>query len=320
MTPRDERAASLVPAAGALLWRRQAGQLQVLLVHRAKYDDWSWPKGKLDPGETWVGAAAREVQEETGLRPRLGPALPESVYALPRGGRKHVRYWAGRVVDGDGRLEHEIDQVAWLAPQEARARLTQPRNADQLQALLEADARGELDTWPLLVVRHADAGKRADWPGVDADRPLSALGTARAHAIVPILRAFDVRTTVTSPSERCLRTVLPYATAAQVPLRTKKGLSEEGHADDRSKVVTHVGRLLDAGAPAALCTHRPLLPTLLHTLAEHGAPGSQVEQDLARSGTHGMEKGEVLACQVRGRGPGAQVVSVQRFRPSVPGS
>ena len=65
------------PAAGTLPWRRRRGQLQVALVHRPKYDDWSWAKGKLDPGEEWPAAAARETHEETALEVRLGRPLPE---------------------------------------------------------------------------------------------------------------------------------------------------------------------------------------------------------------------------------------------------
>lgn len=309
---------SSVPAAGALLWRRQRGALQVLLVHRAKYDDWSWPKGKLDPGESWPGAAAREVHEETGLRPRLGLPLPLSKYRLPRGDIKHVHYWAATVADGDGKLVNEIDKVAWLSPTLAARRLTNPINIVQLDALLDAEHAGTLDSWPLLVVRHADAVRRDGWKGEDPTRPLNRSGSQRARTLIPILRAYDVRTVVTSPSERCLQTVLPYSTNAHARVRTKNGLSEEGFAADRTKVVKHVGRALLAGVPVALCTHRPLLPSLLTTLADQADPGSRPEKVLAGLADRGMEKGEVVVCQVTGVGATSRVVAVERLRPSVP--
>jgi 8-oxo-dGTP pyrophosphatase MutT (NUDIX family) len=104
---------SVVRAAGVLPWRRKKGRLQVALVHRPRYDDWSWAKGKLDPGEEWPVAAARETDEETGLRVALGVPLPDSRYMLlGRDGtpdEKVVRYWAARVVGGKGRLVNEID-------------------------------------------------------------------------------------------------------------------------------------------------------------------------------------------------------------------
>jgi ADP-ribose pyrophosphatase YjhB (NUDIX family) len=82
------------------------GELKVALVHRPRYDDWSWAKGKLDPGEEWPVAAVREVFEETGLHVRLGRPLPSAAYTVLSGSgprvAKEVRYWAAEVVGGDG--------------------------------------------------------------------------------------------------------------------------------------------------------------------------------------------------------------------------
>ena len=107
MSPGDR----VVRAAGVVPVRWREGVLQVALVHRAKYDDWSWPKGKLDHGEDFPVAAVRETFEETGLQVRLGRPLPDVRYALQSNGQtKLVRYWVGTVVGGHGRLEHEIDR------------------------------------------------------------------------------------------------------------------------------------------------------------------------------------------------------------------
>ena len=129
-----------IPAAGTLPWRLVDGALEVAIVHRPRYDDWSWAKGKLDPGEDWAVAAVRETEEETGLVVRLGPPLPEARYTLlGRDGTpddKVVRYWSARVIGGDGHLLNEIDEVVWLDVASAHARLDYARDRDQLLALV----------------------------------------------------------------------------------------------------------------------------------------------------------------------------------------
>ena len=136
---------SLIPAAGTLPWRRRRGDLEVAMVHRPKYDDWSWAKGKLDPGEDWPVAAVRETQEETGLEVRLGLPLPPTTYTVDSSGdtaTKEVRYWSAEVVGGTGELENEIDEVTWLDVAAAHDKLDYARDREQLRALVRADAAG----------------------------------------------------------------------------------------------------------------------------------------------------------------------------------
>jgi 8-oxo-dGTP diphosphatase len=107
----------------------------VAVVHRPRYDDWSLPKGKLDPGESFEEAALREVEEETGLRCRLTRELPTVSYDV-RGRRKEVRYWAMEIEDETPFVPNdEVDQVRWVEPQEALALLSYDRDREPVLAL-----------------------------------------------------------------------------------------------------------------------------------------------------------------------------------------
>ncbi|GAB3582022.1 NUDIX hydrolase [Calidifontibacter terrae] len=304
-----------VAASGMVLWRRQRSTLQVLLVHRPKYNDWAWPKGKLDPGEDWMQAAVREVTEETGLRGRVGIPLPDSSYPLRNGDLKQVKYWAGRPVGGSGVLENEIDQVAWLSAGEAHERLSYVRDSVQLQAVLDADRQGLLDTWPLLIVRHADAVARSEWDCDDRTRPLSQAGATRAEEVAGLLAAYAPTRLITSPAVRCTDTIGPYAAAAGIAPSLKFAISEEGFAQDPRKVVRRMAKVFEAAEPTVLCSHRPLLPTMLLQAAGHAVPGSLSATTLQGLAASGLEKGEVIACQVAGIGDSARIVSIERHRP-----
>jgi 8-oxo-dGTP diphosphatase len=112
-----------VKAAGGVVVRRGAGETRVALCHRPRYDDWSFPKGKLDPGETWEQAALREVEEEIGLRCGLGDELPPTSYQVPRG-RKVVRYWLMDPQSGAFAPNEEVDEMRWVTPAEAEGLLS----------------------------------------------------------------------------------------------------------------------------------------------------------------------------------------------------
>lgn len=311
--------ASLIPAAGTLPWRRRRGRLEVALVHRPKYDDWSWAKGKLDPGELPCVAAARETHEETGLHVRLGIPLPTAAYPLldSQGApvTKEVRYWAARVTGGTGELLNEIDEVAWVDVRSANDLLHYSRDREQLLALVRADRENHLRTWPVAVVRHAKARPRSSWSGDDRERPLDAVGREQAASVAGVLGAFGVERVVSSPSARCVQTVKPYAAGLGLHVRLRDALSEEGHAEAPDRAGHVVGKVLAKGRPTALCSHGPVLPDLLDVLSRHvegpdAAPGAA--ELLYEAADSGMRKGEVLVCHVRGRGEQARVVAVER--------
>jgi 8-oxo-dGTP diphosphatase len=128
-----------VLAAGGAVWRRVAdGGVEVVLVHRPRYDDWTLPKGKVDLGESDEQAALREVREEASVHARIGPELPTTTYLDRSGKRKRVRYWAMTIDAGEPAGDHEVDQACWVPLDAARDRLTYPHDRVVLDALERA--------------------------------------------------------------------------------------------------------------------------------------------------------------------------------------
>ncbi|WP_139977408.1 NUDIX hydrolase [Nocardioides litoris] len=252
-----------VLAAGVVAFR--PGR-RVLLVHRPKYDDWSFPKGKLDRGEHRVAAAVREVAEETGLHVRLCLPLPDQRYPVGHG-RKTVHYWTGRVVgdpDVSGyRPNDEIDAVRWVEADEAADLLTYERDRTTLAAAVRRRRR----TGAVVVLRHGPARSRRAWRRDDAERPLLRLGEHQALRLVPLLAAYGVTRVLSSSSRRCVQTVEPFASTTGWDLETRRRLSEE-HASRPgvARVVDDLVTGLAEHAGAVVCTHRPVLPHVFDAL------------------------------------------------------
>jgi 8-oxo-(d)GTP phosphatase len=256
-----------VLAAGAVVWRTVGDAVDVLLVHRPRYDDWSFPKGKLDPGEHALAAAVREVAEETGVRTRLGLPLPTQEYDAS-GVAKRVHYWAARPADGSGGQQDvnayvpnkEVDRVTWCPIEEARRRLTYPRDVDVLEAFGVSAYRSE----PLVVLRHAQALPRGSWTGPDHERALAPEGEEQASALVPLLQAYGIRRLLSSDAVRCTTSVQPYADAAGLRVEVDHRLSEQGC--ESVAVSRRMRRLLEKDAPLLVCSHRPVLPEMFRAL------------------------------------------------------
>jgi 8-oxo-dGTP diphosphatase len=268
-----------VLAAGVVVFR--PGK-RVLLVHRPRYDDWSFPKGKLDPGEHPTAAAVREVAEETGVHVRLGPPLPSQRYAVNGGRMKAVSYWVGRAVADDDisgyRPNAEVDQVRWVPYAQALEVLTYERDRDVLRAAKPLRRK----TTAVVVLRHGQARARRAWRRDDRLRPLVQLGREQALRMVPVLAAYDVTRIVSSSSTRCLETVGPFADTTGWKLELEDGLSEEDATAD--SVLGIVDELVVGEESAVLCTHRPVLPSVFDAL---GVPDP------------GLGTGELLVAHVR---------------------
>jgi 8-oxo-(d)GTP phosphatase len=294
-----------IRAAGAVVRGSGERRPDVLLVHRPKYDDWSLPKGKLERGEHVLLAAVREVAEETGLRVTLGRRLPP-VHYLSDGVPKRVDYW---VATGEGTPtkflpNSEIDGITWAAIEPAATTgvaLTYDRDVETVAAALAGPAA----TTPLILVRHAEAGHKSDWPGDDLSRPLDPQGEADARSLAPLLRCFGVSRVVSAPAERCLATVRPYAAATGGAIEVEPAFDVtstdvgRGPADAQKAVAA----LAAAAEPVIICAHRENLPVLeAAAYAELGAePPAGVP----------LRKGEFLVLH-RAEG---RLIAAERYHP-----
>jgi 8-oxo-dGTP pyrophosphatase MutT (NUDIX family)/phosphohistidine phosphatase SixA len=300
-----------VVAAGAIPWRINSDGLEVLVIHRPRYDDWSWPKGKIDPGETLPECAAREVREEIGLSAPLGIPLPPIHYHVPSG-LKVVHYWAVRV-NGDRLVPDgkEVDRVVWCAPETAAGLLSNPSDVAPLEHLQAAYKNDQLDTWPLIVVRHAKAKPRSSWTKAEGERPLAATGIRQAQAVGRLLQAWQPPRVVTSPWRRCVSTVAPYLKASGAKVKLVDALTEHRHARTPKKTAAVIESLLDKQNSVALCTHRPALPTVLAQLGKH-MPGRL--RALLPDADPYLSPGELVVCHVAANHK-HRIVAVEQFKP-----
>ncbi|HVT65576.1 MAG TPA: NUDIX hydrolase [Mycobacteriales bacterium] len=250
----------VIEAAGGVLWRPATGGagIEVALVHRPKYDDWSIPKGKLTAGEHPIIGALREVEEETGHTAEPGRPLGE-IHYLKDGMPKRVRYWAMRMTGGGFEANDEVDQLMWLPPREARKHLYPERD----QGIL-ADVDFELvSTRPCIVVRHASAGERATWAGDDRERPLDALGEEQAEALIPLLAAYRIQRVLSADVLRCLETIGPYAGEARLTVESEPLLSETGYAQQPDLAVERLIAMLSSHVPSVVCSQGKTIPGLV---------------------------------------------------------
>jgi 8-oxo-dGTP pyrophosphatase MutT (NUDIX family)/phosphohistidine phosphatase SixA len=263
---------STIRAAGGVLWRSAgtdpSGEpaIEVAVIHRPRYDDWTFPKGKLSPGESDVEGAIREVWEETGYRVRLGRALGEIRYSKqtrwgPR--PKVVRYWAMHAEGGSFIPSNEVDELRWAFLDEALQLLSYERDRD----VLEKFVRGPALVKTLLLVRHASAGNRSEWTRDDRLRPLDEKGRLQAEALVRVLARFEVGEIFSADFVRCVETVEPLAEAIGGTIKEEPLLSEIGYPGHEKEAVELVRHLGSPDAATVACTQGDVIPELLGRLA-----------------------------------------------------
>jgi 8-oxo-dGTP diphosphatase len=303
-------------AAGVICWRsgRDGGAIEVLMVHRPAYDDWSWPKGEPERREGLPECAVREAARETGAQVVLGRPLPPVRYAPAEGSIKEVAYWAARVTgrpaDGRRTRGNGVDDVRWIGLDKAARRLTHAADTVPLEALAGYAEAGTLATSATLVIRHATARPRDAWARADADRPLVASGKRQAMALGALLQCWRPEVVLCSPWRRCLESMNPYLAASGARLRTKGGLSEAGHQRSPAKAGRHIRSLLGSAHGGALCTHRPVLGIVLDAVRAWCPPDVAC---LVPDSNPYLHPGDVLVAHVAHRhGQHPLVVAVER--------
>ncbi len=259
-----------IAAGGGVLWRTDADNvgIEVALVHRPRYDDWSLPKGKLEPDEHVLLGAVREVVEETGHRSLVGRPLGMQRYVrnLESGPvPKTVRFWAMRADSGQFQAGAEVDELAWLTPEAAGTTVTMDRDRETLAEFVAAP----VDTVAFGLVRHASAGSRSRWTGDDARRPLDATGRAQAAALRPLLDCYGFSRVLSADVLRCLETVEPYAVAHRVPVETEPLLSEVGYPANPDAALARCLEILKSPDPLVMCSQGRVLPDLLWGICRH---------------------------------------------------
>jgi 8-oxo-dGTP diphosphatase len=262
----DEDLPRSVHAAGAVLWRPGPDGTEVAVVHRPHHEDWSLPKGKVDPGESRARTAVREIAEETGFAATLGRHLATVRYPVGAD-RKVVDYWDARAGDGTFTANGETDELRWLAPAQAAGLLTYGSDRD----VLDTFAAGPRPLSSLLLVRHAKAGKRGSWPD-DDERPLDDEGRDQARRVADLLTAHGVRRLFAAPRVRCRETLEPSSHRLGVGIADAPAFADEAVADDPDGARAQLLHLA-AGETTAICAQGYGIPRLVHDLAADGTDG-----------------------------------------------
>lgn len=260
--------------------------IEVCLVHRPKYNDWSWPKGKLDASESIYQAAVREIQEETGYPAALGAYIQSVEYSLtdegkrgkkridPKSPRKIVHYWIARILEPQaaqlqkavlGPVERgdDVDIVQWLPVQQARKKLTHIADVEVLASFVELVKQGALDAGALVLVRHGKAEGRKVWRGGDPDRPLTPKGAAASYAIARELACFGINHVVSSPWKRCMDTMAPFAWQTGQGVVSAPAMTEDAFAQNPETSWQYMQSIMEQciaqHSVLALGMHRPVI-------------------------------------------------------------
>lgn len=260
-----------VLGAGVLCWRIINEQPYILVIHRPRHEDISFPKGKIDPGEIAPVAAVRELWEESGMRAALGPYIGQVDYTFGSSHKpKTVFYWSAHVTAAQAVAatkefapNKEVDETFWMSIGDASHMLTYDHDRRLLAIFAEKLSHHQAEAVPLIVLRHAKALNRKDWHEDDADRPLSEHGEKQAKELARDLAPWGALKIISSPWKRCLQTITPYAQALHLDVAEEPLLSERGYAADAKATEQFAADCVATGAPTIVCSHKPVLPGIL---------------------------------------------------------
>lgn len=260
---RDEL--DVIMAAGAVLWRRNAdSDVEVAVIHRPAYDDWTLPKGKVEGSESLIACAYREVLEETGYQSRFGPYLGDTFYEV-NGVPKVVRYWAAQAINGESDAfdRTEVDQLRWVSPKKALEQLTIKDDRKILKKFLKLGR----DTKPFILLRHAKAVDREEWIGDDGDRPLTDKGEQQVASLIKTLHVFGITEIHTSDAIRCFATASPIAEALGIRPVINSDLSEYTFSRDKNSAARYIKNLFERDEAILVCGHNPFLSKIVKKMA-----------------------------------------------------
>lgn len=247
-------------------------------MHRPKYHDWTFPKGKLHQEESLLRGAVREVAEETGLSVVVSHSMPTVRYRS-LDGPKEVTYWVMQPAGGAFVPNDEVDELRWVPLGRAATVLTYEhdrRLARELADLGPGVVR-------VMLVRHADAGQRRDFDGPDLERPLSDHGRDQARQLLPLLAGFGPTRVVSAPALRCLKTVEPAANSLRVPVELAPMFGEDEFGADPQATIESLRCALDSpDQVTVICSQAGVIPALIAELAPIGG-AEQLSQTAAKA-------------------------------------
>ncbi|HUH53840.1 MAG TPA: NUDIX domain-containing protein [Microbacteriaceae bacterium] len=276
-------------AAGTVCWREtKKDEIKVLLIRRVKHQDWSFPKGKVDKGESLPVAAVRETYEETGLAIELAVNLGTINYTVSVGKgnektsrNKTVQYWAAKVPNKiaknhDFVPNDEVFKIKWVKLDKVAKKLTYPADRELFSVFEKLVSTGLHDTFSITLLRHAKALPRAESTMPDSRRPLTDQGLKQALKIVPTLEAFGLKQIYSSTALRCLDTVAPLAEHTGIEVHPREGISQDAWESGETRPLRElISELVNKNISTVVCSHSPVLPDLAREIAAEtmSAPG-----------------------------------------------
>jgi 8-oxo-dGTP diphosphatase len=251
----------MIRAAGALLWREtQERAIEIALIHRPRYDDWTLPKGKIEEGETALQCAYRELVEETGIKASFTRQLGSIDY-MENGEGKRVIFWAAHCALNASTFiaNEEVDQLRWLPSEEAIELSTYQSDREMIANFQSQEQR----TDTLIILRHAKALERGDWDEPDSQRTLNEVGFDQAQLLIKHLEPFAIDEVYTSDYTRCMQTVTPLAHTRGLSITGVPSLNEQIFEEDPSRAVAFANALKQDEKNIVICSHNPVIPTML---------------------------------------------------------
>lgn len=317
----DQGLNSKLVAAGTIPWRIKAGQLQVLLIHRPRYDDWSWPKGRLDSNETLPETAWRETKEEVGLKLTLGIPLGVIRYKTSNGkNRKEVWYWAARVVDQRPRPDtNEVDETRWTSVHEARELLTKELDQKPLDVLAQAFDNRQLATVPFIVLRQAKAIPAESWTKDEVARPLADSGYTQAKAVGRLLRSWAPTRIMTSKYTRSLETIAPYVKKHGGMVRSKKWLDIKTAKSHPKFTAKKLQQEFKRSEPTLICSQPGVIKRVLEEIKSwirKDDDAAVQPKSVVTKKQPNLPPGSILVVH-RATHLAGKIVSVERYEPFV---